>query len=396
MWNFAKPFIVLALLLVTQAPESKLRADNGTASGQVQNLNGTPASGVRVAALVIPDPGQTANGGALASLAETDSTGHYRLENIPPGNYFIQAGLIDFPSYYPGVLTTTGATAVRITSGAAVTGLDFDLKRPPGVRISGHVPLGSNGTRATMLRLTGAGGSFQPATAQPNADGSFEFLRVPPGNYTLMVSPATVAPNLPLLVTDKDIDLGLPSGPGVKVSGTVGLGPQSPHSTNQKAVLLGASAWAQLQTGIDAVGKFEFASVPAGNYSVTTIPGPTEPLATLIVGSRDIAGLTLPAYLEVSGHVILADGSPFPALSPALMIGIKRANGTTLSTAVRPEGSFRLPLAEGEYRLVFDNLPSGFTVQSMIYGSHDLAKESLKFDGTTPLADIQVTLQMKR
>ena len=32
---------------------------------------------------------------ATVSLAETDSTGRYQLENVPPGRYYITAGRLD-------------------------------------------------------------------------------------------------------------------------------------------------------------------------------------------------------------------------------------------------------------------------------------------------------------
>jgi len=366
----------------------------GAATGLIRTREGNPASGVRVAAFVVPDPKEPAGGGALVSLTETDSAGHYRLENIPPGNYFIQAGLIDFPTFYPGVAAMTGATNIWITPGALVSGLDFALTRPPGIRITGRIPLTSAGTAVTV-RMTGGSAALQPNIAQVRPDGSFEFLRVAPGNYTLIVNPATVAPNLPIVVNDTDIDLGLPTGPGVKVSGVVGTGPNSPHAAGQKVILGGSSAWSQLAAGTDAAGRFEFPKVPAGSYAVTTIPGPGTPLTTLVVADRDVTGLTLPATVELSGHVALSDGSILPLLSPALMISVRRSNGTTLSTAIRSEGAFRLPLPEGVYRVEFDNLPAGLMLKSLTYGSSDLTNSPLKLDGASPIVDIRVMLERR-
>src|SRR5207249_10723371 len=58
----------------------------------------------------------------------TDEAGGYRLEDIPPGRYYIVAGRLDSPTYYPGTLQTAGATIVRITPGANLSGLDFVMK----------------------------------------------------------------------------------------------------------------------------------------------------------------------------------------------------------------------------------------------------------------------------
>jgi hypothetical protein len=51
---------------------------------------------------MVDDPGQP-GGPVLASLTLTDGSGAYRLENVPPGRYRIAAGLLDAPTFYPGV-----------------------------------------------------------------------------------------------------------------------------------------------------------------------------------------------------------------------------------------------------------------------------------------------------
>src|SRR5215831_4254057 len=77
----------------------------GSVTGTVRLTGGAPAAGVRVMAMVAPGAGR--GGGqssVLASLAETDKNGRYELENIPPGRYFIAAGQVASPTFYPGTL----------------------------------------------------------------------------------------------------------------------------------------------------------------------------------------------------------------------------------------------------------------------------------------------------
>jgi hypothetical protein len=62
---------------------------------------------------------------ALSSLTVTDSMGRYTLENVPAGRYFISAGNIDVPTFYPATLDITKATAVSITS--ANPKVDFNI-----------------------------------------------------------------------------------------------------------------------------------------------------------------------------------------------------------------------------------------------------------------------------
>ena len=80
---------------------------------------------------------------------------------------------------------------------------------------------------------------------------------------------------------------------------------------------------------------------------------------------------------------------------PLLMANAKRPNGTMLSTAIRQDGAFRFPLTEGEYRISFDKLPPGLSIQSISYGSIDLLKDSLRLDGVTAVANIHITLEKK-
>src|SRR5678816_3820062 len=144
--------VTFALLLV-QIPLAP--AQTGTATGIVRTTAGAPASGVRVAAQALTDSTAGIGEGALVSLTQTDSEGRYKLENIPPGRYYIQAGLVDLPTYYPGVNTTNGARSIQITAGAVLEQLDFTLARGTGVRVTGRVPLGN--ARPSLVRLVGAG-----------------------------------------------------------------------------------------------------------------------------------------------------------------------------------------------------------------------------------------------
>jgi hypothetical protein len=181
-------------------------------------------------------------------------------------------------------------------------------------------------------------GGFTNNNTTVNADGSFEFVRVTPGEYTIVVYPPNTLPNLSIVVDDKDIDLGLPAGPGFRVSGSVGLGPHSPRTANQRVILTGSSAWAQVETPIRADGKFQLSNVPAGTYAVRTIPGTFASVATIIVADREVSAVVLPAFVEIAGRVALEDGSALPRVSSALMVEAKRPGASTLTTTVRQDG----------------------------------------------------------
>src|SRR4029079_19432793 len=84
--------LILSLLLAAQGA-TRLPADTGTITGVIKTASGTPASGVRVTAQARPEgPADVLSSASFASLAETDQNGRYRLDNVPPGNYYIAAG----------------------------------------------------------------------------------------------------------------------------------------------------------------------------------------------------------------------------------------------------------------------------------------------------------------
>jgi len=148
---------------------------SGSITGILTNSTGTPAAGVRVSAMTRPDsPLDAQTMSAMASIAETDPNGAFKLENIPPGRYYIVAGRIDQPTYYPGTLELTSGRDVLITPGVVLTGVNFALndnsvgraQAISGSRVStwtvpvrvtveggGKVPTSGNGF-VPVLRLT--------------------------------------------------------------------------------------------------------------------------------------------------------------------------------------------------------------------------------------------------
>ena|SRR5688572_1660963 len=119
------PHLFLASLLIIQV-RGGLQPGTGIVSGAIRVSGGGPASGVRVGAVPVDDVGAT----SMVSVAETDAAGRFRLTNIPEGRYFIVAGRIATPTYYPGGLDRTTAQEVVVEAARVRTGVDFAV--PPG------------------------------------------------------------------------------------------------------------------------------------------------------------------------------------------------------------------------------------------------------------------------
>jgi len=130
---------MIVWLLLTQGIPA-LAGQGGSISGTVKDAAGIPAAHVRVAAMVRPDSLQdSVSVASFASLTETDDLGRYRLENISPGHYFIVAGRVDLPTYFPGKLEMKDGTDILITAGTLLSGIDFALNDRSTGRMSSGI-----------------------------------------------------------------------------------------------------------------------------------------------------------------------------------------------------------------------------------------------------------------
>lgn len=180
--------ILLSLLLLVQGIPVQ---QSGTVTGMLRTGDGKPAAGVRVSA--VPQTDALEQGPAsptLSSIAETDANGRYKLENIPPGRYYIAAGRLDLPTYYPGTQSMAVGRTILVSAGLAVSDIDFVLipnssgraEPTPGltgvvlldlpldVRVDGGGKLPVlNGSKQITVQLTPISGSAPAISAATNS-----------------------------------------------------------------------------------------------------------------------------------------------------------------------------------------------------------------------------------
>jgi formylglycine-generating enzyme required for sulfatase activity len=343
---------------------SQAGAQNGTIAGRILSLDGTPAANVRVAASAVPDnPMQNADG-ALLSIAQTDSAGRYRLENVPPGRYYISAGQVEAPTYFPGVATLASATVLTVRSGAVVEDYDFRVVVPLPLRITGHVVRQDNGSNANdevWLDL----GPNKDLFSSISPGGSFEFSNVPPGKYEIEVEGKM--PPVKIVLVDKDITgLQLVVPAEVTVTGTVTIqgdilqpsfglrftntaGWVRAFAVGVSAVSSGSGFTASLFPAEWRVEVTAASGLPAGYLIKSMTDGATDLLRqTLKVaagGSPEIM-VTLgisssPPGGKVSGQVT---GHSAASTSPRTVRLGSRAFINTLSAPVNPDGFFEFPM----------------------------------------------------
>jgi hypothetical protein len=361
------------------------------------------------------EPGQPDGASIHASITQTDSAGRYRLENVPPGRYYITAGLIDAPTYYPGVSAFSAATVVVVEGRATKEGVDFQLKIPVGMKVSGRMVILPT-PRATPATVALIGGTtFSAQETNVNPDGTFQFEKVLPGAYTLQNFVGL--PPVPVVVSDNVTGLEIGRGAvGVRVSGRV-VSPDSPAGTfsSQNVILNGVanpfsapgaaivgtgvitsatSAGTSFQVRPDSTGAFEFLRVPPGNYTLRVLPtaGGTIQTTSLIVADQEISNLELriPFQSELSGRVVLEDGRPW---TPPVGSGIelRRANGT-MGTSIQAGGAFRFILAEGDYQIGLRGLPLGYVLKSVSVGDTPLSGSLKIAPGSPAPTNVVVTL----
>src|SRR5262249_7246497 len=105
-----------ALLLLAQGISS---IRSGEMTGVLRIRTGEPAAGLRVAAMAA----STQEANALVAQTQTDANGRFHLTQIPAGRYYIIAGLVDSPTYYPGTASLTDARLVEVAPNGIINEL---------------------------------------------------------------------------------------------------------------------------------------------------------------------------------------------------------------------------------------------------------------------------------
>jgi hypothetical protein len=387
--------LLIAVMLLLQS-SNPAQLQTGTITGRLLALDGTPAAGVRVSAMPAPDPAKpsaatSGDGTVLASLTQTDSSGRYRLENVPAGRYYVLAGFVDSPTYFPGVTTTTTATAVSVAAKANVAGIDFQAARlSTGLNLKGRLKRDSNEGVGGMNIFLGGNDQYPNVRTQP--DGSFEFLKLKPGSYTISVS----TPNFPpqqVVLTDKDIsnlEFVIPwtvdvtgnvsvEGGGMRpnVNLTFAGGSRGISSTNARdnfRITLPEGAYAIAANGLPA--GFFIKSIKAGSTDLLSEPlklSRTSPPPAIAV----TLGVSTPApWVKLTGRVTGLP-NPRPAVTKLMLNGPVTESPEAILDA---NGSFEFSkLLPGNYSININPNPVSLSPSSIVVPNFDLAGVVISF-----------------
>ena len=144
--------------------------------------------------------------GGRITAAPSDDRGHYRVSNLPPGDYYVAALSGTYteanevggfaPTYHPGTADSGGAAPVTVAFGADTLGITFALVPAKTFSVSGTMvdaegkPVSGRGNLwlATPDRLNRM--DFNLARGVTAADGTFVLRNVPQG-ISRRASPAS-------------------------------------------------------------------------------------------------------------------------------------------------------------------------------------------------------------
>jgi hypothetical protein len=276
----------------------------GVIEGQVLDVNRAAIRGAHVFVLRSDGGPMRAdlNAGRFASV---DDKGHYRLFNLPPGQYAIAAaygsntmtvgstgrgflvpGLGSGVAYYP---SNEHPRSFTIVSGQEFRNIDFTILPTNQYMVSGTVAASGSGANDARFWVSLAPAN-QPAIAvavtPANADGSFRLEGVPPGSYTLYASGPSNARSsrgaelssealfarMPVTIGSQDVE-GIRVAPEKGRSATVSLAaPATGCSGKGELVLSGLEDWGanlERRSPISSTNKAILRDLPPARYQVS-------------------------------------------------------------------------------------------------------------------------------
>lgn len=250
-------------------------------------------------------------------IVRTGDDGRFHLSGVQPGVAQVEARAAGFSS--------REAVAVPVGIGETVTGIELELDQ--AFTISGFVVPKDDLEGAVEGVMVGAYSISPPsltvAVAPTDAEGYFEILGMPPGNYTVGAMGEEMLPNISgaaVILTDEDAtDVLVKMDIGHRIRGRVEPAALAKVSlsidTEEMSLgkILDAVSVAFARTTADAKGEFDLGPVASGKYTlVADAPDGGHAELEVEVAQADLEGvvLSLQPRASVAGVVVDAQGTP--------------------------------------------------------------------------------------
>ena len=173
------------------------------------------------------------------------------------------------PVFHPNARVIDEAQPVELGIGMSRTDVDFQLTPVAAVRLSGQVTGAVQDAENMILRLMPRGAEHlgfgsEAATTLVEAGGSFTFLNVPAGSYTLVASPAVA-----------EMSSGGSQG---NLPPAAGAGPVRGYSAGYPSAVGFSALWWRFAAGASGWGRLPIA---VGDSDITSVVLPLQPPATV-------------------------------------------------------------------------------------------------------------------
>ncbi|HLY20780.1 MAG TPA: carboxypeptidase regulatory-like domain-containing protein [Bryobacteraceae bacterium] len=386
--GFATPDQHSGLDIVLAADQEKrdavLRLDPlGVITGRILDEDGDPIRQIEVQMMSYQ---YTAAGRQLSARASatSDDRGEYRLYDVKPGKYYLKAGTMGMmngsrdayaASYYPGTPDAAAASAIEVSPGQVLQGIDVTLHATRLAVIRGRVINPGSEMSVGLTMVQEGGGSGTVTTSIDDAKGKFELRGVSPGSYTVIAHGAIAgqpcSAHLPVQVGGADLEgIELRLLPPMDVSGQLRVEGKTAAKTPRLHVILeGEGRRAQSRPGEGREdGPFVFQGLEPGLYQVSVNAPPDLYLKVVRWSDRDItqtgldltqgaAGGELVVVMSANGGQIagVVEGEQ-SALPPGAVVAlVPDAAHKKTATKLEPvgrDGHFRIQaIAPGTYKL---------------------------------------------
>jgi hypothetical protein len=358
---------------------------------------------------------------------------------LPPGEYQVASQLL--PLGYSVKSITYGGRdllqSVLAITEQATDAIEVTLTRTEktGVRVSGRVTGITGNTAPNQAWVMLQTNTYAVQSNIPEqrvlesylqTDGTFVLEDVPPNFYNLRVLPlgftqTLTVPNdglsnleikvpasgvqsivVPLLGTFSVPAPATPVPAGTaRISGRVVTipGTAMPRAIRLRSYSLQHPPSGGFETAVNADGTFQFQGLTGGEFDLNVMGVAVSASRNFTTGGQDITGIEVKVPVAARGRVVMEDGTPLPppsmsienAYSPGATGGSRTAPITQRYSEIKSDGTFSVNVVQGEQRISIVNLPPGFSVRSITYGSVDVMANPLRV--AVPLSEIVVTLQ---
>jgi hypothetical protein len=150
-----------------------------------------------------------------------------------------------------------------------------------------------------------------------------------------------------------------------------------------RVVLQGGSLGTGVESPVAPDGSFGFADILPGNYSARLSLSGQVISTSVTVGATDVTNVRInyPRRFFITGHVVVEGDTADPPAIPVVTLEARSPTGVVSSSSRASEGIVILEVSDGDHRISVRNVPSGYALKSLMYGTTNLQEAPLKVDG---------------